>query len=73
MSIQNVTNQPELNERQPGIMVGSRSDEETCKLIARRAYELYQQREAEVGGELNDWLKAEVEVRELLPRPQDLT
>ena len=35
MSIQNVTNQPELNERQPGVMLGSRSDEETCKLIAR--------------------------------------
>jgi hypothetical protein len=42
-------------------------------LIASRAYEIYQQRGAEVGGELSDWLKAEVEIRELLPRPQDLT
>jgi hypothetical protein len=73
MPIQDVTNQPELNERQPNVMVGSRSDEETCKLIAQRAYELYQQRGAEVGGELSDWLRAEVEVRELPPRPQELT
>ena len=73
MSIQHVTNQPELKERQPDVRVGSRSDEETCKLIAHRAYEIYQQRGAEAGGELNDWLKAEVEIRELLPRPQDLT
>jgi len=40
---------------------------------AQRAYELYQQRGAEVGAELSDWLRAEVEVRELLPRPQELT
>jgi hypothetical protein len=73
MSIQDVTNQPKLKESQPDVMVGSRSDEETCKLIAGRAYEIYQQRGAEVGGELSDWLKAEVEIRELLPRPQDLT
>ena len=72
MSIQVVTNQPELNERQPDVMVGSRSDEETSELIAQRAYDLYQQRGAEVGGELSDWLRAEVEVRELLPRPQEL-
>jgi len=73
MSIQHVTNQPELNERQPDVMVGSRSDEETFELIAQRAYDLYQQRGAEVGSELSDWLRAEVEVRELLPRPQELT
>ena len=72
MSIQVVTNQPELNERQPDVMVGSRSDEEISELIAQRAYDLYQQRGAEVGGELSDWLRAEVEVRELLPRPQEL-
>lgn len=72
MSIQVVTNQPELNERQPDVMVGSRSDEETSQLIAQRAYDLYQQRGAEVGGELSDWLRAEVEVRELLPQPQEL-
>jgi Protein of unknown function (DUF2934) len=73
MTIQDVTNQPELKERQSDVMVGSRSDEETCKLIAHRAYEIYQQRGAEVGGELSDWLRAEVEVRESLPRPKDLT
>ena len=73
MPIQDVTNQPELNERQPDVIVGSRSDEETNELIASRAYELYQQRGAEVGTELSDWLRAEVEVRELLPRPQALT
>jgi hypothetical protein len=54
-------------------MVGSRSDEETCELIAQRAYELYQQRGAEAGAEMSDWLRAEVEVRELLPRPQEIT
>jgi hypothetical protein len=73
MSIQDVTNQPELKESQSDAMVGSRSDEETCKLIAHRAYEIYQQRGVEVGDELGDWLKAEIEIRELLPRPQDLT
>src|SRR5512145_1805780 len=72
MSIQHVTNQPELNERQPDVMIGSRSDEETCELIAQRAYELYQQRGAEVGADLSDWLRAEVEVRELLPRTKEL-
>jgi hypothetical protein len=73
MSIQDVTNQPKLKESQPDVTVGSRSDEETCKLIAHRAYEIYQQRGVEVGDELGDWLKAEVEIRKLLPRPQDLT
>ena len=73
MPIQNVTNKPELKERQPDVMVGSPSDEETCELIAQRAYELYQQRGAEVGAELSDWLKAEVEVRELLPRLSEPT
>ncbi len=72
MPIKDVRNQSELNERQPDLMVGSRSDEETCELIAQRAYELYQQRGAEVGGELNDWLSAEVEVRELLSRPKEI-
>jgi hypothetical protein len=73
MPIQDVTNQPELNERQPDVIVGSRSDEETNELIGQRAYELYQQRGPEEGTELSDWLRAEVEVRELLPRPQSLT
>ena len=73
MSIQDVTNQPGLKERQPDVVVGSLSDEETFELIARRAYDIYQQRGAEVGAEMSDWLKAEVEIRELLPRPKDLT
>jgi DUF2934 family protein len=73
MFIQDVTKQPELKESQSDVIVGSRSDEETCKLITHRAYEIYQQRGVEVGDELGDWLKAEVEIRELLPRPQDLT
>jgi DUF2934 family protein len=73
MPIHDVTNQPELNERHPDIIVGSRSDEETNELIGQRAYELYQQRGPEGGTELSDWLRAEVEVRELLPRPQSLT
>jgi hypothetical protein len=73
MSIQDGTNRPELKERQHDAMVGSRSDEETFELIAHRAYEIYQQRGDEVGAELSDWLRAEVEVRELLSRPQEIT
>jgi hypothetical protein len=73
MPIQDVTNQPKSQERYPDVMVGPRSDEETKELIAQRAYEFYQQRGAAVGAELSDWLRAEVEVRELLPRPQKLT
>jgi len=73
MSIQDMTNQLELKERQHGAMVSSRSDEETFELIAQRAYEIYQQRGDEVGAELSDWLRAEVEVRELLSRPQEVT
>ena len=34
--------------------------------IARRAYELYEQRGGEPGHELDDWLRAESDVRERL-------
>jgi len=45
---------------------------EVRDLIATRAYELYKQRNAEVGDELSDWLKAEGEVvRMLLAEPQE--
>lgn len=36
------------------------------ELIARRAYELYQKRGGIDGEEINDWLRAEAEVRALL-------
>lgn len=45
---------------------------EVRALIARRAYELYNQRGAEFGDELSDWLKAEGEVvTMLLAEPQE--
>lgn len=45
---------------------------EVRELIARRAYDLYKQRDAEFGDELSDWLKAEGEVvRMLLAEPQE--
>jgi hypothetical protein len=73
MSIQDVTNQPEFKERQPDVMAGSLSDDETFELIAQRAYEIYQQRGDEVDAEMSDWLRAEVEVRELLSRSREIT
>ena len=45
---------------------------EVRELISRRAYELYEQRDGEIGDELRDWLKAEGEVvRMLLAEPQE--
>ncbi|HXI91624.1 MAG TPA: DUF2934 domain-containing protein [Blastocatellia bacterium] len=42
------------------------------ELISRRAYELYKQRNGEIGDELSDWLKAEGEVVSiLLAEPQE--
>jgi DUF2934 family protein len=35
--------------------------------IARRAYDLYQERGAAPGGEVDDWLRAEQELREKQP------
>jgi len=50
------------------------SDLSVCEvrdLIARRAYELYKQRDGEIGDDLSDWLKAEGEVVSiLLAEPQ---
>src|SRR6266496_3631194 len=51
------------------------SDLSACdvrELISRRAYELYKQRDGEIGDELSDWLKAEGEVVSiLLAEPQE--
>jgi hypothetical protein len=44
----------------------SPSASEVREMIARRAYELYKHRGAEVGDELSDWLKAEGEVVTML-------
>ena len=38
--------------------------------VARRAYEIYQRRGGDHGADLDDWLKAE---RELKPGPSDVT
>jgi|GEM_PF-4440318 len=52
-------------------MTEALSASEVRKLIASRAYELYKQRGAEAGNELNDWLTAEAEVvTMLLAEPQ---
>jgi hypothetical protein len=41
------------------------SDTELESTIRRRAYELYEQRGFVDGNELDDWLRAEEEIREL--------
>lgn len=40
-----------------------------CELIARRAYELYEERGRRHGDDMNDWLRAEAEVKSAL-RPE---
>lgn len=50
------------------------SDEELYERVARRAYELYQQRGEEHGHDLEDWLTAEQIVQEELlhgPLPEE--
>jgi Protein of unknown function (DUF2934) len=50
------------------------SDEELYERVARKAYELYQQRGEEPGHELEDWLTAERLVHEELrhgPLPEE--
>ena len=39
---------------------------ELCGLIARRAYEIYEERGGCDGADVDDWLQAEVEVKSLL-------
>jgi hypothetical protein len=64
-----MTQQPESNDKQSELAISSLSGEEIHELIARRAYELYQQRGAEAGDELSDWLRAEAEVLASIPTP----
>jgi hypothetical protein len=40
------------------------------ELIARRAYELYEERGKGDGEDLNDWLRAEAEVQAWLSKPE---
>jgi hypothetical protein len=40
-----------------------------CELIARRAYELYEERGRRHGDDIHDWLRAEAEVKSTL-RPE---
>jgi hypothetical protein len=50
------------------------SDEELYQRVARKAYELYQQRGEEAGHDLEDWLTAERLVRDELlhgPSPEE--
>jgi hypothetical protein len=55
-------------ERQP------KSETESLPLeeqIRRRAYELYVERGSESGSELDDWLRAEEEIRSILEQEQE--
>ncbi len=56
-----------LSESQPASLevVGSHAVLPTADEIAARAFELYEERGGEPGGDLEDWLRAE---RELLAR-----
>ena len=58
---------PERKAKQPAEKHQSRSAAQTSDLdgaIARRAYELYEQRGREPGADVDDWLQAEHEIRE---------
>jgi len=57
-----------LKERQPKSETESLSLEEQ---IRRRAYELYVERGSESGSELDDWLRAEEEIRSILEQEQE--
>lgn len=50
----------------------SSSAEEVRGLIAKRAYELYEQRAGGPGNELTDWLAAEQEVSAMLTSPVEV-
>ncbi len=58
---------PERKTKQPAETNQSRSSAQTSDLdsaIARRAYELYEERGREPGADVDDWLQAEHEIRE---------
>jgi hypothetical protein len=58
---------PERNAKQPTKTNQSRGAAQTSDpngAIARRAYELYEQRGREPGADVDDWLQAEHEIRE---------
>ena len=66
-----VTNEA-ISHHLSNMMYSELSACEVRELIARRAYELYELRDAHFGDELTDWLKAEGEVvRMLLAEPQE--
>jgi hypothetical protein len=57
----------ERNAKQPAETNQSRSAAQTSDpngAVARRAYELYEQRGREPGADVDDWLQAEHEIRE---------
>lgn len=55
-----------------GASIISSSTDEVRDLIARRAYELYEQRADGPGNELADWLTAEREVSAMLTAPAEV-
>src|SRR6188474_3238854 len=61
------TTTPQRNAEQPAETNRSRNAEQMSDPndpIARRAYELYEQRGREPGADVDDWLQAERDVRE---------
>ena len=61
-----------MNNKLRNTAEGALSFDEVRELIARRAYDLYQQRGTGLGDELSDWLIAEAEVvTMLLAEPQE--
>ena len=66
-----VTNEA-MSYRLSNMMYPDLSACDVRELISRRAYELYKQRDGEIGDELSDWLKAEGDVVSiLLAEPQE--
>jgi hypothetical protein len=56
--------------RAPGKNNGAAESFNDPDAVARRAYEIYQRRGGDHGADLDDWLRAE---RELKPGPSDVT
>ena len=55
---------PDATKKQPTTEISELQEFELEYQIRRRAYELYEERGREDGHELEDWLRAEEEIRE---------
>ena len=61
-----------ISEQKPGAMFTSPSADELREMIARRAFNLYEERGAGCGNEQTDWLRAEQEVIAMLMELSDI-